>query len=570
MLHFKYLPAASLPKLAWCARIARNNDEILVEHGDWVETHGNFFIEGAWDGPFSRGAIDEARILLGSGGQVREGDVTFCTTTHTKERLQSIRLRDEILISNSFAYLLNAAGDSVDINYRFYERDFMTSLNGITKARKFVPTAARRRVRIHYSEKITIDRNLGIRTERYGDSPDFSTFEEYVDVVNGLLASLTRNAGDAARKKVYRPLSTISTGYDSPAATVFAKRHGCDEALTFLDARTEYNDPEWGEVDGNDSGLEIARYLKIGIRTFRRNGYDQRSDHPEAEFIATGNGGDDVIMCNAEQCLSGTMLYTGFLGDVVWDCKSEHQEQSRDYVYKDPSGASFNEFRLRVGFIHVPIPLLTFTRHPELHRISHSDDMAPWRIGGTYDRPIPRRLVETAGVPRHLYAQSKKAITQPIWLPLDFERTMLPESYRDLSQWAERIEARASRSTRLKKRLSPLVRDWLLPAAFRLMQNINWYDAKQARLTGVRLTREFNNTIRQSAFSAVYGSLAGLKFHWAVSKMRARYQDSRFVSVQSQAVAQPSSGAAFGTPDAAGYQLRERLDNNSPLCNKRG
>ncbi|HET7306583.1 MAG TPA: hypothetical protein VFK24_02045 [Gammaproteobacteria bacterium] len=523
-MHFRFLPLKSLPRLAWCAKLTRGSDEILVEHGDWVETRPDLFVEGAWGGAFNNGALSNAQILLGSGAELRADEAVFCTTTHTKERLQSIRKRDELFISNSFAYLLSAAGDSVDINYRLYERDFMTSLHGIRKAKKFVPTAAGRRVRLHYSERIVVDRGLNIRCNRYGEVPTFSTFEEYADVVNRLLAELNANAADAERKVRYRPLSTISTGYDSPAATVFAQRHGCKEALTFVEARTEYNDPAWGDVDANDSGMEIARYLGVDVHAFRRNDYDQRRDHPEAEFIATGNGGDDVIMCNAEEKLSGTMLYTGFLGDVVWDCNSTHQELSRDYVYKDPSGASFNEFRLRVGFIHVPVPLLTFTRHPELHRISQSEAMAPWRVGGSYDRPIPRRLVETSGVPRHLYAQSKKAITQPIWLPIDFERTMLPASYNDLLDYVARIETQLSLSARFKRLVAPAMRGWSHRVGSIVKDNINWYDKKQARMTGRRLFPELDSSVRQTNF--LYDTAAGLKFHWAIDKIRPRYQGS--------------------------------------------
>jgi hypothetical protein len=526
MLHFKFLPQPSLPKLAWCARLLESNDEIVIEHGEWVETRPGFFVEGAWDGAFEAGKLAQAGVLLGSGGQLCGETALFATTTHTKERLQSVRLRDELLISNSLAYLLGAAGDSLDVDYRYYERDFMTSLKGIRKAKKFIPTAAGRRIRLHYSEKIRIGRSLKIQTERYADGPGFSTFEEYTDVVNRLLTALTENACDPARQIGYRPLGTISTGYDSPAASVFARQQGCTAALTFLDARTDYNDPAWNVMDADDSGREIGKHLKIDVHPFSRNDYAAREDCPEAEFIATGNGGDDVVMCNAEALLPGTMLYTGFLGDVVWDCNSEHQDLSRDYVYKDPSGASFNEFRLRVGFIHVPVPLLTFARHPELHRISHSDAMAAWRVGGNYDRPIPRRLVESCGVPRHLYAQSKKAITQPIWLPVDFENTMLPASYRDLADYAAQAELQASMATRIKKRMAPLARDHFFTVTAGVLKRINWYDQKQAQLTGRRLFREFDNSAGQMQFSSVFGTLAGIKFHWAIDKVRLRYQGS--------------------------------------------
>jgi hypothetical protein len=35
--------------------------------------------------------------------------------------------------------------------------------------------------------------------------------------------------------------------------------------------------------------------------------------------------------------------------------------------------------------------------------------MRPWSIGGNYDRPVPRRIAEEAGVPRQLFGQLKLA-----------------------------------------------------------------------------------------------------------------------------------------------------------------
>jgi hypothetical protein len=37
--------------------------------------------------------------------------------------------------------------------------------------------------------------------------------------------------------------------------------------------------------------------------------------------------------------------------------------------------------------------------------------MAPWRLSNRYDRPIPRRLAEEAGVPRELFGQVKVGST---------------------------------------------------------------------------------------------------------------------------------------------------------------
>src|SRR5690349_7377840 len=72
------------------------------------------------------------------------------------------------------------------------------------------------------------------------------------------------------------------------------------------------------------------------------------------------------------------------------------------------------EFRLRVGFLHLPVPYLGCVRHEDIHRISNSAEMKDWNTAdGKYDKPIPCRLLQEAGVPRRLFGQQKKAVTQP-------------------------------------------------------------------------------------------------------------------------------------------------------------
>jgi hypothetical protein len=47
----------------------------------------------------------------------------------------------------------------------------------------------------------------------------------------------------------------------------------------------------------------------------------------------------------------------------------------------------------------------------EVGHLSRSAEMAPWSVGGDYDRPLPRRIVEEAGVPRTAFAQRKLMVT---------------------------------------------------------------------------------------------------------------------------------------------------------------
>jgi hypothetical protein len=76
----------------------------------------------------------------------------------------------------------------------------------------------------------------------------------------------------------------------------------------------------------------------------------------------------------------------------------------------DPSGTTIADFRLRVGFLHIPVPFIGACRHAEIHTISNSTEMHPFSVGGDYDRPICRRILEEAGIPRELVGQRKQAI----------------------------------------------------------------------------------------------------------------------------------------------------------------
>jgi hypothetical protein len=68
-----------------------------------------------------------------------------------------------------------------------------------------------------------------------------------------------------------------------------------------------------------------------------------------------------------------------------------------------------NEFRLRTGFLNFN-PLYSGGLHMSaMYGITTSQEMTIWRMGGDYDRPIARRILEEAGVPRGSFGVSKRA-----------------------------------------------------------------------------------------------------------------------------------------------------------------
>ena len=66
------------------------------------------------------------------------------------------------------------------------------------------------------------------------------------------------------------------------------------------------------------------------------------------------------------------------------------------------------EYRLRVGFINYPPLFLLGPCIEQIGRISNSTEMAPWSVGGSYDRPIARRFLEESGVPGDLFGVRKQ------------------------------------------------------------------------------------------------------------------------------------------------------------------
>jgi hypothetical protein len=82
---------------------------------------------------------------------------------------------------------------------------------------------------------------------------------------------------------------------------------------------------------------------------------------------------------------------------------------------------------LQNGFIYFPVPILGFGSYERILSISRSPEMEDWQTFNEYDRPIPRRILETKGVPRELFGWDKKATTV-LFSVEGLESTMTPKS----------------------------------------------------------------------------------------------------------------------------------------------
>ena len=234
------------------------------------------------------------------------------------------------------------------------------------------------------------------------------------------LVSMAANASAPARHKRFGLLSTASSGYDSSTVTVLAKQAGATQVLCFDQARRGLD----------DSGEPLARTLGLEPVVVERMAW-KAGTLPEVPFIASDSHGGDVFFRGAESLLSGKVLLTGYHGDKIW-AKDCHSALDENIVRGDQSGLSITEYRLRAGMIHCPVSFWGVRQIKDIHRISNLPEMAPWDIPGDYSRPICRRIVESAGVPREMFGMEKKATWVLLLRGKDF---LSPDSLSDYTTW---------------------------------------------------------------------------------------------------------------------------------------
>jgi hypothetical protein len=380
----------TIPPLAWLCAMTPGRPP-RVQHGSSVRVLTDGIVEGVFAG------YDLARspAVFGSGLRLYPDHAVFVAASHTLEGLYVYRHEGGITISNSLSFLVENHGLQLPW-LPSYGRIFATSVRG---ADSYEPTIARLRRGIlsrFLCDNLVIHRDGRSALVRKTERKFMPTYPSYIESISSTLSDIIKQASD------YRPLATVSTGYDSAACAVLAARYGCAEALTLRLAR----------LGNPDSGVEVGRLLGMEVMELERPERVRGAVDEVAPFLATGAGGEDYCYREFVPCLKRRLLLTGFHGDFVW---SLHHAPSATIARGDMSGASLQEVRLLHDFIHVPVPMIGTRQHTDILTISRSAEMAPFRLGTDYDRPIPRRLLEEVGVPRHVFGQRKNAASLPLF-----------------------------------------------------------------------------------------------------------------------------------------------------------
>ncbi|MBS4538822.1 hypothetical protein GOQ27_10120 [Clostridium sp. D2Q-11] len=492
-MEFAYHCSNTLPKLSWVAIMKKNNDYIDVFHGEWVETNSNFFVEGAWDREFEKGEFDKSSLLMGSGGKIQNNYVVFSTPSHIVERLHIIRKKDKLYISNSLVFVLTMTNEKLDLDYSIYESDF--SLGS-----EYIPLQGNQQLEMYYYCNLLIDKELNINKTLKSNSVKFSTYKEYYDFLLTSLKNISNNAISDKRKIKYDLISTISTGYDSAACSALAAELGCKTVLTFNHPK-KYRE---------DSGEEIARLLGYeNIIKKSANEYLENNNFGEAEFLSTGELGSSIVMASFEEGIQQKMVLTGYYGDSVWN--KNDKRISSSILPTPPIPNSLYEFRFRVGFIYIPLPMFGCTNYKLIHNISNSKEMEKWSLGNDYDRPIPRRIVEEKGVKRELFGFRKNG------LGFNYSNSSLRRIKKRMSKKSFKSFKEYYKKNKSIKRLICNYKHIFCYSMFFLITLINFI------LNKVGIKNIINSNFLPKKYICNPFSPAML-FHWGVSKTSERYK----------------------------------------------
>ena len=392
----------NLPRLAWCARIQESDAAIHVLHGPWVETWESGFVEGAWSGDFQDRDFDRSDAFAGTGALVRNGRLFFVAGTDLQGRLYTMRLRGELVVSNSLCFLLQETGDRPDPNFGYYSGEtLLQCVLGINRSRRSLPMQ-HGVVDIHECVNLELlpDRTLFRHPKPTLEPPN--SYHEYIELMEASVGSTLANAMDPLRKQVFPPVATLSQGYDSPFVGALARKHGCTRALTFVDS------PRHVSKQLEDSGSELGARLGMSVEEFRHLDFITPDRCTEAEFCVSPPA-IDYPLASFEDRLAGKTLLTGSFGDSVL---STHEKDLltdfRQTTFYGLCGSTMTEYRLRVGFINFPPLFIGGLQIKAIGRISNSEAMRPWSVEGDYDRPIARRYLNEAGIPDDMFGTRKK------------------------------------------------------------------------------------------------------------------------------------------------------------------
>lgn len=414
-----------LPKLSWISELEpKKNKNILVTHGSAVECMKDWMVEGVWDGNFEDGNFHRSENFFGSGLRIENDTVHFVPSTSLTDRLFLASDNDKIYVSNSLVLILTKTGARLDENHD-YKKESLPFINGFNSYDKSFKVIHHRMDKIYqvFFSNILINKDRIEYVDKKCTSGIFS-FSQYIGFIENFLKNLQINFNSKNRKNKIFPITTISQGYDSTAVSSLVKNIGVSTCFTghYIDRpfplnRLQKRLRDDGSAAAIDLGLKAINFCKdrssisenelyflaICVAKFSKYSCFESAFHTLSSYI--------------EQSNTISIVFTGCNGDHIWSTNPPFL--SNNMIHRDVSGLPLAEIRLKSGFFNIPIPYILAGSLIDIVNISNSSDMDPWRLNNSYDRPIPRRIAEEAGVQRRNFGMKKLFIADRYYLPIN-------------------------------------------------------------------------------------------------------------------------------------------------------
>lgn len=396
----EYQLEPTLPRMAWGAVIETRHEKAVIYHGPGVETRANWFVEGAWNGPFDQGRLDLATALCGTGGVLRDGEWSFHGSTDRLAPLFSLRKNGRIHVSNSHIFAMSLAGEKPDPCYPFYYYDIMRIWrHGLYAMDGSLRLSSKYRLGIHFSCILRVAGNGDVKFSAHPSGAIPHDFQSYKQLLENGLQAVLDNAAHPSRHRPLGSICALSKGYDSNATAALAGKAGCRKSYSFIDPRR--SDPH------DDSGSGHAAVFGMSGEDIGRLDYLADKMLDEAEFCLMPLGSQISIVALADR-LQGKILLCGNQALAWKPFFSRTADRRTESSARIISGLSQLDFRLRQGYVMFSPATIGMEHNRALYRISQREEMKPWAVGGDYDRSLARRIAEEAGLPRMEFGQVKK------------------------------------------------------------------------------------------------------------------------------------------------------------------
>jgi len=346
-------------------------------------------------------AFNQSTTFCGTGVLTKADSFLFCSSTDRMAPIFSIQKDDKLHVSNSAVFVMTLANVEPHPHYPFYNHDILRIYReGLYNLAGKIKLSDRNQLRMHVSTIMAVKKG-SIDYLTYPASEEPRDFEHYHKLLKSGVRGVLENGQDSRRQSPLKSAAAISTGYDSCATATLAMEAGCEMTHTFYDDKNE--DPHV------DSGAKNAAALGIQCREYDRWAYLRMEKLVEAEFCLTSAGACPTLAA-MEKDLRGSIYIVGSYGEIPWGkTRASYFEKFSNPWGRSISNISQVEFRLRIGCITFAPALIALHHNQAIANITTSEEMKPWSVNRVYDRPIARRICESAGIPRKHFGIAKFA-----------------------------------------------------------------------------------------------------------------------------------------------------------------